>query len=108
MNYHFQTIDLVTGPVDPTCLYDHLFLQTRDPEDGVPWTNKFTVATPAGLQRLMKEEALAALYLDSETIIVPRWDLEAIMGTMIQQIIRAYQEPNDPEEPSPDQVLSDS
>lgn len=108
VNYHFQTIDLVTGPADPTCFYDHLFLQTRDPEGGNPWTNKFTVATPAGLQRVMKEEALAALYLDAETIIVPRWDLEAIMGAMVQQIIRAYQEPNDMEEPSPDQVLPES
>ena len=22
----------------PTCFYDHLFLETRDPEDGGPWT----------------------------------------------------------------------
>src|SRR5262245_52649726 len=31
LNYHFETIDLVTGPSDPSCFYDHLWVQTRDP-----------------------------------------------------------------------------
>jgi hypothetical protein len=108
LNYHFQTIDLVTGPTDPSCFYDHLYIQTRDLDDGIPWTNKFTVATPAGLERVMKEEALAALYLDSETIIVPKWNLEAIMGAMVQQVIKAYREPNDAEEPAQSHVNSES
>jgi hypothetical protein len=97
LNYHFETIDLVTGPSDPSCFYDHLWVQTRDPDNDTVWTNKYTVSTPAGLERVMREEALAALYLDSDAIIVPKWDLEVIMGAMVQQIMKAYQEPNDPE-----------
>jgi hypothetical protein len=108
LNYHFETIDLVTGPTDPSCFYDHLWVQTRDLDHGFPWTNKFTVATPAGLERVMKEEALAALYLDSETIIVPKWNLEAIMGAMVQQVIKAYREPNDAEEPAQSHVNPES
>jgi len=99
LNYHFETIDLVTGPSDPACFYDHLWVQTRDPDNDTVWTNKYTVSTPAGLERVMREEALAALYLDAEAIIVPKWDLEVIMGAMVQQIMKAYQEPNDPETP---------
>jgi hypothetical protein len=104
LNYHFETIDLVTGPSDPSCFYDHLWVQTRDPDNDTVWTNKYTVSTPAGLERVMREEALAALYLDSDAIIVPKWDLEVIMGAMVQQIMKAYHEPNDPERTPQDQV----
>jgi hypothetical protein len=104
LNYHFRTIDLKAGPEDPTCFCDELFVQTRDPDDGHFWTNKFTVATPSGMERLMNDERLVSLYLDSGTIVVLRWDLETIIGTVVQEIMKAYLDPNDPDRAAQDQL----
>jgi len=97
LNYYFEEIDLKNGPVDQACFCDDLYVITRDIESNYEGHYRYLVATPAGLQNAMVSERLPALYIEGQTIIVPRWDLPLILNTMVKQIMKEYAEPNDKE-----------
>ena len=87
-NYYFSKIDLVRGPADPSCFYDEFFLELRHPSTQTRWTNRYTVATPAGLSQAMDQEKFDSIYLDAGTVIVARWDLGMILQTVIDQMMQ--------------------
>lgn len=41
----------------------------------------------------MTSEHRSALYIEGQTIIVPRWDLTLILDTVVKQIMKDYAEP---------------
>lgn len=99
-NYFFLKTDLITGPAEPNCLFDKLYVEGIDPGNDLRLTYRFTVATPPGLLRAMDEEKLASLYIEGgPVVIVPRWDLRLILQTVMDEIIRTYgANPEDEEE----------
>src|SRR5215472_410521 len=96
-NYYFENTDLKLGPADPARFYDDFYVMARELENGYPVLYKYLVATPAGLQSAMATDHLPALYIDGQTVIVPRWDLPLILETVIKQIMKHYAEPDDQE-----------
>ena len=90
LNYFFNKIDLETGPIDPACFFDEFTLHAEDPESGQKLTFEYTVATPAGLRQVMEQEKFASLYMDGKTVIVARWDLATILGTISDEIMKSY------------------
>lgn len=97
LNYHFSKTDLKTGPLDATTFCDDFFLQAQDPETDYVWTYKYLVATPSGLQKFMNTEGYASLYLDDPAIVVSRWDLQVILSTVVEEIIKSYGKTGDEE-----------
>jgi hypothetical protein len=97
LNYYFGKINIQSGPENPEAFCDEFFLQARDPENQHIFTYRYTVATPAGLQRAMDLERLPSLYLGTQVVIVPRWDVRLILETVIEQILELYGE-KDPDE----------
>ncbi len=95
LNYFFREIDLATGPPDKRSFCDELTVETQDPDYGHYYTYKFSVATPAGLQKMLDEGHLASLYLDAEVVVVAAWDMKVILGTVIEEIIKLYKEPRE-------------
>lgn len=95
LNYYFAKTDIKTGPANPETFYDEFFLQVRDVENHHAFTYRYTVATPAGLQQQMNSERLPSLYLGSQVVIVPRWDVRLILETVVEQILEGYTEPDD-------------
>jgi hypothetical protein len=94
-NYFFLKTDLLTGPPDPNCLFDELNVEGRDPATDVPISYGFTVATPAGLVKTMDQEKLSSLYLENiPVVIVPRWDLQLILQTVIEEIVNGWGAPD--------------
>ncbi|HKF20846.1 MAG TPA: hypothetical protein VKE93_04710 [Candidatus Angelobacter sp.] len=87
-NYYFGKIDLARGPADPACFYDEFFLELRHPSNPTRWTNRYIVATPAGLSQAMDQNKFDSIYLDAGTVIVPRWDLGMILQTVIDQMMQ--------------------
>ena len=90
LNYYFEKTDLVAGPPDPECFCDEFHLLAQNPEDEHLWEYQYTVATPSGLQQLMKKEGFSTLYLDSRVVVVSRWDLPAVLQTVVEEIMKAY------------------
>lgn len=91
LNYYFRHTDLVEGPPDPEDLYDEFFVELENLEHEHRWTTSFHVATPKGLERVMREDRSAFVYGEG-TIIVPRFDL----ATILRAVLERYAEPNDP------------
>jgi hypothetical protein len=90
VNYYFEKTDLVAGPPDPECFCDEFHLVAQNPEDEQLWEYQYTVATPAGLQQVMKKEGFSSLYFDSRVVVVSRWDLRAILQTVVEEIMKGY------------------
>jgi hypothetical protein len=83
LNYYFSKTDLVRGPDDRDRFYDHLFVEYHDDDSNHRWTSEHLVATPGGLERMMAEQGYKSLYGDG-MIIVPRYDLAAIMRAAVE------------------------
>jgi len=99
LNYFFKTIDLVQGPADARSFCDDFFIEIQNPADGNTWTLQYTVATPAGLQKELDGEPSSSLYFDNGVIIVPKWELNGILQTVVEEILNhwghADEEPED-------------
>lgn len=93
LNYYFENIDLKTGPTDPASFCDDFHMITRDVESDHESEYRYLIATPTGLQSVMASEHRSALYIEGQTIIVPRWDLTLILDTVVKQIMKDYAEP---------------
>jgi hypothetical protein len=97
LNYYFDKTDLKAGPVDPTNFCDDFYVITRDIASSYERHYRYLVATPTGLQSVLAAEKLPALYVNGQTVIVPRWDLPLILDTVVKQIMKAYEQPDDKE-----------
>jgi len=100
VNYYFREIDLKTGPANPGVFCDEFFVETHDTGSRRNFTYNFVVATPGGLQQVMDIERLPCLYLKDSVLIVPRWDVPAILTAAVKQIMKAHTATDDDEEES--------
>jgi hypothetical protein len=91
LNYYFRHTDMVEGPPDPEDLYDEFFVELENPAHEHRWTTSFHVATPKGLERVMREDRSEFVYGEG-TIIVQRFDLAVILRAVLEH----FAEPNDP------------
>lgn len=108
LNYYFGKIDMVRGPADPASFFDEFYLQAQDPASSHIWTYEYTVATPAGLQEVMNTERFASLYFESPVVIVPRWDLEMILHTVTEEILKHYGEDGSSDSAAPEATAHDA
>lgn len=92
-NYYFKKLDLIRGPEDPRSFCDEFFIEFESPETGAIWTNEYLVATPTGLKELMDSEHQDGLFLDGTTIIVPRWDVTALLKIILADVMERYAAP---------------
>ena len=82
LNYYFKQIDLVDGPPDPYNFLDEFSAEFENRDDGHKWTSTYTIATPQGLSNLLAKENYRYVLGDG-MIIVPRYDLAAILRAVI-------------------------
>ena len=82
--YHFRHTDLVRGPADPHDFYDDFFVEMEDPADHHRYTEQFTIATPAGITRLMRAEGVAHLFPDG-FIVVSNFNLGEILTAIVSR-----------------------
>jgi hypothetical protein len=92
LNYFFEKTDLVLGPADPRNFIDQFFMEVRDLENNHTGAYRYAVATPAGLQQELDSMRVPALVLGEQMIIVSRWDMPLILKTVVDEILKAYQE----------------
>src|SRR5262249_25686397 len=83
-SYHFAHTDLVRGPADPRDFYDEFFLEMEDAADGHRFSEQFTVATPAGLARLMREEGVAHLFPEN-LLLISNFNLGEILTAVLSR-----------------------
>ncbi len=81
-NYGFRTIDLRTGPPDKEDFFDELNVAFYDASTAYAWQSSFTVCTPKGIARFMREKGYDSL-LSTGYIIVERYDIDVILNTVL-------------------------
>jgi hypothetical protein len=98
-NYGFRTIDLRTGPADPEDFFDELTVRLYASDTGHTWQASYTVCTPKGIARFMREKGYDSL-LASAYLVVERYDIEVIPGTILAPVEETgeYKPPDDPDQ----------
>lgn len=82
-NCSFRQIDVDSGPADPDCFYDELFVDFRDPDSGYTFKQSYFVATPTGVAQIMKEERWDHMF-GTDLLIVPRFDRRVILAAVLE------------------------
>jgi hypothetical protein len=94
LNYYFSNIDLIRGPADPRSFSDEFHLELQSPADSQTWTDTYMVVTPDGLQKELDSLGPSALYLNSSTIVVSKWDLAAVLEAIMKHIMGDWAHPD--------------
>ena len=89
-NHYFRSFDSDTGPPDPECFHDELFLEVENPESGDSWTSSYFVATPRGIAQLMQEEGWNEMF-GTDLLIVRRFDRELILRSLMEHLKERYE-----------------
>jgi len=98
-NHYFRSFDSDTGPPDPECFYDELFVELEDTHTGGSWTVSYFVGTPGGIAQVMREEGWDEMF-GIDLLIVRRFDLELILKSLLTRLEEQYEiAPEAPRDP---------
>jgi hypothetical protein len=88
--HYFRSFDSDTGPPDPECFYDELFLELEDTNTGGSWTISYFVGTPSGIAQVMREEGWDEMF-GIDLLIVRRFDRELILKSLLERLEEQYE-----------------
>jgi len=98
-NHYFRSFDSDTGPPDPECFYDELFMELEDTHTGGSWTVSYFVGTPSGIAQVMREEGWDEMF-GIDLLIVRRFDRELILKSLLERFEQQYEiAPEPPRDP---------
>ncbi len=89
-NHYFRTFDFESGPPNPQCFYDELFVELENPSSGDTWTQSLLVATPSGIEQVMREERWDYMY-GIDLLIVRTYDRELILTSLLDHLEERYE-----------------
>jgi hypothetical protein len=89
-NHYFRGFDSDTGPPDPECFYDELFLELERSDSDIPWTVSYYVGTPSGMAQVMREESWDYM-LGIDLLIVRRYDRELILRALLERVSEQHE-----------------
>jgi len=97
--HYFRSFDSETGPPDPECFYDELFVELADINTGGSWTVSYFVGTPSGIGQVMREENWDEMF-GADLLIVRHFDRELILRSLLERINEQYEiAPESPRDP---------
>ena len=96
-NYFFGKIDLARSPEDSRAFCDEFTIQFEIPETSQKWFAQYTVATPAGLEKLVNSQKSGAVMMEHTVIIIPRWDLAAVLQVIVDAMMESWALPDSAE-----------
>jgi len=88
--HYFRSFDSDTGPPDPECFYDELFVELEDTHTGNSWTISYFVGTPSGIAQVMREEGWDEMF-GADLLIVRRFDRELILRSLLGRLQEQYE-----------------
>jgi hypothetical protein len=83
---YFEGCDALSGPTDPLCFVDDVTVEVYFKHTGSLFENTYTVATPAGIDELLRDKQWDILH-SPEIFIVNRYDLKLIRQTILEHIV---------------------
>ena len=88
--FFFKKADAIPGPADIDVFADELYVELYDPDSGHNWWQSYFVATPLGLEGILRDKSWKYLYAP-EMLVVPRYDLEEIRRAVVSRIVADHE-----------------
>lgn len=85
INWNFEHFDVTTGPPDPASFADDLWMELYDGSTGHAWKQIRFVASPAGLEKMLRNQRLSSMTIP-QTIVVSRYDLKEIRAAILDDL----------------------
>jgi hypothetical protein len=99
-NWNFEHFDIATGPPDPDNFADELLMELHDSSAGRSWRQTYFVATPAGLQKMLRSKKWSSMVLP-QTLVMARYDLKELRAAILDELGAMEAQRGDaPDEPS--------
>jgi hypothetical protein len=90
LRFYFLKFDALSGPPDPDSFADELIVRLYDGETEDRWEQYYFVATPKGLQDVLKTKTWSYLHAES-VIVVNGYDLETIRQAVVARIVETHE-----------------
>jgi hypothetical protein len=96
--FFFKKVDAIPGPDDPDVFADELLIELHDPDSDHYWWQSYFVATPLGLQQILREKSWRYLHAP-QILVLPKYDLEEIRRAAVSRIMADHDYFKDKEQP---------
>lgn len=101
--FFFKKTDAIPGPLDREVFADDLNIELYDPDSGHSWWQSYCVATPRGLEKILREKSWRYLYAP-DILVLPRYDLEEIRRAAVSRIMADHDFFKGQEQPAEESV----
>jgi len=88
--FFFKKTDVTPGPDDPEVFADELHIQLYDPDSDHDWWQSYFVATPRGLEGILREKHWRYLHAP-EILVLSRFNLEEIRRAAVSRIVADHE-----------------
>jgi hypothetical protein len=88
--FFFKKTDAITGPADPEVFADELQVELYDPDSGHHWWQSYFVATPRGLDSILRQKSWRYLHAP-QMLVISRYDLEEIRRAVVSRIMADHE-----------------
>ena len=84
-DWSFATFEVRDGPPDPTCFADDLTVNLYDRSSDHSWTQTYFVATPAGLEKMLRDKKWKSMFLPP-VLVVSRYDVAELRAAILDDL----------------------
>ncbi len=84
-NWNFSKFDLVPGPPDRNAFADELNMQLYDPSTGRRWMQTYFVATPDGLNQMLRDHQWNYMFVP-QILVLDRYDVGQLRSAMLEEL----------------------
>jgi hypothetical protein len=88
--WNFATFEIETGPPDRNCFADDLWMDLYDSSTGHGWRQTYFVATPAGLEKMLRDNQSNFMFLP-QVLVLNRYDVNELRKAVFDDL-RAMEE----------------
>lgn len=88
--FFFDKTDVTPGPDVPEIFAEELYVELYNPDSGHSWWQSYFVATPQGLERILREKHWRYLHAP-DVLIFPRYNFEEIRRAVVSRIVADHE-----------------
>jgi hypothetical protein len=83
--WNFATFEIETGPPDPNCFADDLWMDLFDSSTGHGWRQTYFVATSAGLEKMLRDNKTSFMFLP-QILVLNRYDINQLRKAVLDDL----------------------
>ena len=93
-DWSFATFEIAAGPPDRNCFAEELWVDLHDDSSGHNWRQTYFVATPAGLQKTLRESKSKFIFIP-KVLVMDRYDAKELRVVLLEDLAAMEEERGD-------------